>query len=69
MSHWCALVVTDTADWRACLSAAYSRMVYETAFRGVARFPGNANGALAPLSLLGGAGLSEVYRAGGRGLL
>ena len=44
--HWCAPVVTDTADWRACLSAAYSRMVYETAFRGVARFPGNANGAL-----------------------
>ena len=44
--HWCSAVVTDTADWEMCLSAGYSRTIWQTVFCGVARFPGNANGAL-----------------------
>lgn len=44
--HWCAVTAIDEKDWRECLNADYSRMVWDTVFSGVARYPGNANGAL-----------------------
>ena len=44
--HWCSVVGVDTLGWEACMTAGYSKMIYEVVFQGVARFPGNANGAL-----------------------
>lgn len=44
--HWCSTVVTDTADWKDCMNGEYAQKVYDIVFAGVARYPGNANGAL-----------------------
>ena len=44
--HWCSLTVTDAADWKDCMTAEYAGNVYDLVFAGVARYPGNANGAL-----------------------
>ena len=44
--HWCAVTAIDSRDWKDALNAEYSWTVWETAFSGVARYPGNANGAL-----------------------
>lgn len=42
--HWCSVVAVDTAA--EVLGAGYAAQVYDTAFAGISRFPGNANGAL-----------------------
>lgn len=44
--HWCSLTVTDAVDWKDCMTAEYAGNVYDLVFAGVARYPGNANGAL-----------------------
>lgn len=44
--EWCANVVFDAADWENCLSKTYSGNIYDELFKGVYRYPGDANGAL-----------------------
>lgn len=65
--HWCAAVAADDTDWKLCMSAGYSKLVYDSIFCGVARYPGNANGALrryAPIEERGFQKFSEPVAGG-----
>lgn len=44
--QWCANTVFDAADWRECVNETYSQSIYTELFKGVYRYPGDANGAL-----------------------
>lgn len=65
--HWCAVVAADSTDWHSCMNEAAIGMIYNTVFAGVARYPGNANGALrhyAPIASRGFRKFSAMVAGG-----
>ena len=65
--HWCAVVAAEERDWHDCMNEETIETIYSTVFAGVARYPGNANGALrryAPIAQRGFEKFSAMVAGG-----